>query len=205
MIDKVSFGGKIPVYNFGIRNSDEKQNKIATLYNYDCEYEDELHEAADLSGFYMYNKRIRTSMEVKHLYYDTIKMLPPDIATWYNKDKPNSNFYIAKVGDNEPLGFCAVFENDGVKTIKYIETKPNTKYKYVGQGIIAAIAKEALKNGDEHLEITNPYKETIDFFVDKCGFNKKTDKILYMKAEELEDFIKKTQEKTSTNVIDLLG
>ena len=203
MINNVSFSGKIPVYRFGVRNSLREENTNATLYEYDCKDADDIKEVSSTTDFFLFDKQIINSMSIKNMYYSSIEYFTPDIAQKYAKDKPRSSFYLAKADNDEVLGICAVYDNEYGKKIRYLETRADNKYKYIGRGIIASVANEVLKDGEDVLEVAKVPASTFKFYTEKCGFETDKDKQLHMDREKLKEFIKRTEEKTSKRLIDL--
>ena len=155
---KISFGRKIPKIRCQILEKETGKFTPATVYEIDCKDEADFLEIKRLDRRWHFKSDIAKNMEQKHA------------VQTYLKQKSNLSFYAIQDKNNELVGLAQTKTVNGITDINYITTKPRNEYKYVGQTLVAAIGKEALKKGNTQLTITTSIDEAVDFYRKKMWF-----------------------------------
>jgi len=89
-------------------------------------------------------------------------------------------FYVLEDLDKNCLGVCSIDKTDKDKdTLSYFEVVPKNAYrnkdrkiKYVGETMLAFLTKMAKKSGKKYLEVPYVMSDAIDFYIEKCNFEK---------------------------------
>jgi hypothetical protein len=89
--------------------------------------------------------------------------------------------------------------------LAYLDTKKGKKYKYVGQTLLATITREVHKKSGDILSVFGAVESAMDFYEKICGFKIGEFDRPYIFYEEIPDFIKQTEERTNSPIIDLKG
>ena len=157
-INPLSFGRKIPINQ--IRVFDKEQNKFvaATFYEYDCKDLQDVAEVYNLNDYWSFASIISEGIHKQYL------------CNFVNMPNSNFHYYCVKDDKNEIIGLCATEENDDDITVKFLESQPFSKFKYVGQSMLSSLAQMVLTSGKEKLEIKGALSDVRDFYEKKCGF-----------------------------------
>ncbi len=189
---QISFGKKIPITNCQVK--DKKNGKFvpATIYEADCKDFSDIQEVDNLDGIWSFKSSIVSYMKIKYS-----RQL---ISTTDKNDK----FYLLQTQDGTTLGLCQTNKEGSSTKVEFLENRRDKKYKYVGQSLLAAIGLETLKEGKKSIVITVPTEEAIPFYVDKCGFKESNNSTpLKLSKKRIKKLIRKTENKTNTNLINL--
>ena len=119
-------------------------------------------------------------------------------GNYYNaiNDNYRMRHYEIKTDDDETIAICRTWQTgENSCDIEYLESKPDSQYHFAGQTILASIAKEELKRNCEKLTVLSPIASAYSFYKKACGF-RYNDDFLEMNKYELQDFIKRTEQKT---------
>ena len=201
MIPNVSFGQKIPFAVYSVYNKQKQQSENVEMYRLDCTDKQDVYEVMSAPNIYMYTDQIASLMDVQHMYYETKKMMPPDIwEKYFTDDEPTCAVYVTKNEDDEVIGICQTGPAENSEMIEFIETNHHGVYKYIGQGMIASIAKKLLKQNKEEISIYRPVKSAKGFY-EKCGFNVNHPEALTAKKEDLQNIVDTYESKVGKKII----
>lgn len=189
-INSLSFGRKIPINQ--IRVLDKQQNKFvdATFYEYDCKDLQDVQDVYDLSDEWSFSHILADGMHKQYL------------CNFVNMPNSKFHYYCVKNDKNVTLGLCATQEDDKEITVEFIESKPFSLLKYVGQSMLSSLAQKALLTEKEKLKIKGSLSDVKAFYEKVCGFtpinsqNQLFTSSFEMTSEELPNFIERTQDKT---------
>ncbi len=189
----VSFGKKIPIFNCQILNNKTKAFEPATIYEYDCSDKSDVETIKSLDEKdWLFKIVIGKEMEEKY----KIKRFDP------NADE--DTFFVMENKQGQILGMAQLQKQENRSyDIKYIESSQKNKLKYVGQLLIASMAEDVLRKNGRQLTVTNPFSEIVDFYSDTCGFDYDTKDFLKMDRKKLILYLKQTEDRTYSKLIDL--
>lgn len=190
-ISSVSFGRKIPVTECKVKNLSTGKFESVKMYEYDCKDETDIQEVLNLPFAFGFKTAIATDMEAKKSAKEK-----------YSIDTGVSH-YIMQTEDGNPLGIASVRNNEETYGVKFIQTSQHSTHKYVGQAMLASMAKIAMNDNREKFEIRFPTNEAMGFYTHKCGFKHgESHYHLEMSQKDMKKFIFKTQLKTHSTIID---
>ena len=190
----ISFGKQIPIMKCKVQDNQTKKFVPATVYNVDCNNFSDYETVKKAKGEWIFKDYILSNMRTK--------MLINNIPGFKTTDE----FYLLKTAlDNNVIGMVQTCNKDDGINIKYIEAKSGEKYKYAGQNMLASLAKKLQKENGGALIVNAPVMSAIPFYISKCGFRYKENGKLILQSDESAEFIKRTEEITQTNLIDLQG
>lgn len=189
---QVSFGQKIPIALAQIQNKQTGEFEQATIYEVDCKDEHDYIGTRDDSKDWNFPFEFWRNMQRKYFIWKEHKAIDP------------SHFYILQNQDYKTLGRIQIDENDDKKyTVEWFDTKENSGYRYVGQTILATVAKEVIDNDGSSLAVLGAIEDAVPFYTDICQFQDFGKNRLYMGKEELKSFIKRTEKRTQGSIINL--
>ncbi len=194
---QISFGKKVPISTCSIYNKEAQKYERATLYEIDCIDEDDIDYLSDIcsDGPWEFKESIVYDARSKYLdlkYY----MFPSDLMTKY---------YSLEVKNGEVACLCETQPLYGDTNIRYIESNPYKKYRYAGQVMLANIAK-LIHGTSQDLEIHIPTVWARSFYSKVCSFNEDCTGFGYkLSQKDLEDFIKRTEERTKGKIFNIKG
>ena len=114
-----------------------------------------------------------------------------------------NHHYKIKTDNNETIAICRVGDlYANAYDIEYLESKPNSNYKYSGRAILACIAKEILNWGGNTLKVLDPLASAYSFYEETCGFNCKG-KHPQMNKKDMEEFITRTEKDIGCELLDI--
>jgi len=184
---KISFGQKIPIAKTQIKSLKENAFVGATVYELDCKDESDFDEVDLSQTNWNYNLDILNNMRLK--YQSSIDT--------------KEYFYILQGRDSETLALAQINVDDrNVASLEWLDSKENKPYKFVGQTMMATLAKEILKKGGHCFVVSCAKDDSKPFYINKCGFEDMGKDRLYMDEVQMKKFILKTEEKTGT-ILDL--
>ena len=188
-INPLSFGRKIPINQ--IRVLDKQQNTFvdATFYEYDCKDLQDVQDVYELSDEWSFSHILADGMHKEY------------VCNFVNMPNSKFHYYCVKNDNNETLGLCATQENEKEIAVEFIESKPFSKLKYVGQSMLASLAQKALLTEKEKLKIKGSLSDVKSFYEKICGFkpiesqNQLFTSSFEMDKEEFAPFIARTKSK----------
>lgn len=202
MVFSVSFGQKIPVAKYKVIDLYKNANVDAVLYEFDGKDKDDVK----------YFKKLGDRWSFKNFLYDDIRGKFDSHNQKYKEDaKINTsiyeklNLYAAEIDCGKTIGICQT--DDYSSAVEMIESSKCGLYKYSGQTMLAALGKMLInKSPEKELKIMFPSVKAMPFYIKKCGFKEPDEKeadFLFMKKNEIEQFIKEVESKTGGRIIDL--
>ena len=174
----ISFKAVIPKYKTTVQNKQTGKFEPALFCEVDCKNKNDYKIFSKLGDSWEYASCLETSAEWK---YGNQKA---------KFDDPRGH-YIIKKENGEILAICRTFEQYGKTRIDFLESKPESQYRFAGQMILAGIAKEAIKKGSKTIVIESPVAGSDRFYEGICGF-KEEDRGFVLKEEDLINFSKRT-------------
>ena len=188
----VSFGRKIPVSACKVKDLKTGSFVPVKMYEFDCTEQSDIDEVRNLPSCFGYKTAIATDMETKKKAKEK-----------YSIDMGVSH-YIMQTENGETLGIASVRNNEETYGVKLIQTTQNSTHKYIGQAMLASMAKIAINDNREKFEIRFPTFEAMGFYKNKCGFKHgENQHHLEMSLKDMKKFIFKTQLKTRGTVVDI--
>ena len=191
-MQSVSFGRKIPVAECKVKDIQSGRYVPVKMYEFDCTEQSDIDEVKNLPSLFDYKTAIVTDMETKK-----------QAKQKYSLDTCVSH-YIMQTKEGETLGIASVRDNEEAYGVKFIQTSQHTTHKYIGQAMLASLARIALNDKKEKFEICFPTDEAMGFYTHKCGF-KQGDSYYYLEMlpKDMKKFIFKTQIKTHAHIVDI--
>jgi len=190
----ISFGKKIPLAICAIQDRTTKNPKKAVIYEYDCK------DSSDYFELY------KISKQQEWIFADTI-CNKADMK--YRGMHSDERIISLEDEDGRTVGLCNFKDVLGKTEVKYIDSKSDRKYKYIGQTILAFLAKLSFFQGKKELRVSNASRHAFKFYK-KCCFkydwNETQNGIndFYLKRENFLKLIRKNKEKTKGGNINLL-
>ena len=190
----ISFGKKIPIAQCQIQNIKTNKFEPAIIYELDCRDESDLLEARKPKSKWEYAKYIHENMCDKYRYGS------------FSQDFDGCYFYILQDKNGKTLGMAQTEEiYEDAFDLAYLDTKKEKNYKYVGQTLLAAVAREVQKKSGDILSVFGAVDSAMDFYKKTCGFKIGEFDRPYILYEEIPNFIKQTESRTNAPLIDLKG
>lgn len=186
-MNSISFGAKIPVGKCQILDCDNKRFVGATFCEYDGEDLEDIVEISSLNCDRDCKDAIKTGLQSERL----------------GIINPGFSFYCLKDDKGNIVGLCYTLDENGTKKVKYIASVLDGKHKYVGQAMLASLAKKSLNSGVKNFVIEAALSSAWDFYEQVCGF-KPIDNTsnLEMNRLEMHKFVGKVEQRTNGKVID---
>lgn len=186
----ISFGQKIPMYHCSVQNTKTKEFVPATVYEYDCCDFFDAENIDKLPGEWIFKPEIFFWAKDKYLF--------PKLFS-------EVKIFSLETSNNETIGLMQFSNQENYCNVGLLENMEKSGHKYVGTALLNAVANETLKNGYETLKVAQPVPEALDFYVDSCGFKQTKAKEVSMTKKDMLDFLKRTKEKTNSQLVDLKG
>ena len=189
----ISFGQKIPTAQCSVLDKKKDRFIPAILYELDCSDSSDIDEISNIKAPMPFKNSIAANMRLKYAYQKI------------SSRKGNLDFYIFQTDEEKTLGICQVKKVDNNIEIDYISTLQDKRYKYAGQSMLAAIGMRLLKKNGSKLIIGVSTEDALPFYTEKCGFKQTQNEALKMNKKHIQKFIRRTQKKTNSPIIDLRG
>lgn len=186
----ISFGKKIPILQCQILNPQTKKYIPATIFEYDCKDNKDADDINEIDGYWLFKNEIFFSAKDKIQSPSRHK----DIRIFSLENK-----------QGKTLGLMQCKKNKNTYDINLIEKRYLDKHKYVGTLLLAAAAKETIKDRADKLTVSSPFQEAREFYINGCGFRTTSTKTLEMDKKQIKEFIKTTEIKTNAPIINLQG
>ena len=189
----ISFGKKIPIMQTQILNIQTKDFEPATVYELDCKDERDILETLKPQHSWTYARDINQRMCDKYIQQQ-------------KGEKNSSSFYILQSQNGETLGMAQTEEQiKNAYNLSLFDTKKDKNYKYVGQTLLASISKDIMSKDGIRLSVLEPHPTAIKFYDKICGFQNFGDIFMSADKEQMNKFIKQTEQRTNSPLIDLKG
>ena len=189
----IYFGKKLPITTCQIYDNERKKFVKATCYEYDCKDKSDIAEIKKIDDEWTYKEETLDNMKRK--FTANKNGLHSDIAIFSLENE-----------QGEILGLCNAENKKRAMEVRFLESKQDGKHKFVGQTLLASIGKEMLKNKQQkEFVIKTAIASAYDFYEKTCGFVMDSifNSDLRMGRIQTYKFIKQTQERTQSPIIDL--
>ncbi len=198
----ISFGQKIPLYQTQILDKETNQFQKATLYEFDCKDDEDINYVINQHDAWQYKYNFSVDMFGKNR-----KIKNYDTLSDYDKQRlQNNKFFVLENDKKEMLGLCEITGINNFFNIQYLESNnvQKSKYKYIGQSILAGISKQILSGfiPNSVLMIIDPAYTAKDFYTKKCHFSDDNGHLI-MDEQALKSFVSDVEQKTKSPLIDL--
>lgn len=189
-IQNISFGRKIPLTECKVKNLETKKFVPVTFYEVDCQDYKEIEDIRDSKGKWNFMGPILYNMDSKHM--------------WLQKNSGENpyKFYILENKAGEILGISQTENKDNNITVKFLDSGRNKEYKYVGQTMLASMGQQVVNNGGTSLNIMNPTIDAYPFYTKNCKFEETENSELTMNPNQIKKFIRRTQFRTHSRILD---
>lgn len=186
------FGRKLPVAECKVKDIKTGKFVPVKMYEYDCKDETDIQEVLNLPFAFGFKTAIAREMETKKKAKEK-----------YSIDTGISH-YIMQTEDGNPLGIASVRNNEETYGVKFIQTSQHATHKYIGQTMLASMARIASNDDRKKFEIYFPTDEAMGFYTNKCGFKHGNSyRNLIMTPKDMKKFIFRTQLKTHAPIVDI--
>ena len=200
----ISFGQKIPLYQTQILDKETNKFEKATLYELDCKDDEDVDYVIKQHDAWEYKYNISVDMYEKNRRLKNYDNLPDSVK----QNLQNNKFYVLENDKKEMLGLCEITGFNHFFNIQYLESNntQKSKYKYIGQSILAGISKHILSHNifDPVLMIIDPSYKSRGFYTEKCHFSDDKGSLI-MDEQALKTFVSDVEQKIQSPVIDLKG
>ncbi len=186
----ISFGKKVPIMQCKVVNTKTMEYIPATIFEYDCKDKTDADDINAIDGYWFYKNEIFFTAK------DKIQ---------FPKKKRDIRIFSLENNKGKTIGLMQCSKNGNQCDVNLLEKRFLDKHKYVGSVLLAAAAKETLKSQADKLTVSSPVPEARDFYINGCGFKATSTKNLEMNQEQIEKFIKQTEQKTNSPIINLQG
>lgn len=188
-INPISFGKKIPLARCKVLDNQKQEFVDATFFEYDCKDHKDSIEVSYLSGKWAFRQTIATGMERKFRRHLRGKFQEPYVYYGLQRD------------DGKILGLCNTCENHTTTDIEYITRDLSLDYRYIGQTMLAQLAKQTLVDNKKQLVIRNATNENQDLY-EYCGFKMVNDRCsdMIMGRNEMRDFVVDVEDRTKCSI-----
>lgn len=193
MNNSVSFGRKIPVVKCTVVDKAKNKPVSATIYCYDCADKQDYKEIQALPDVFYYKQEFTDGMRQK--YYNSV----------FGEEDENQ-FYSLETKDGNILGIAKIhfmsMLNKGKNIIlDLLQSNTGSNYKYVGQSLLAGLCSKAdEENLTDSIIVLYPAESAVDFYSEKCGFEKAFGEALILQEKKFSGFIESTRKKTGGKI-----
>lgn len=188
-INPISFGKKIPIAKCKIMDTQKQELVEANFFEYDCKDHKDNIEVSYLGGQWAFRETIATGMERKFRRYLRGKVQEP------------YKYYGLQTTDGKVLGLCNTADYATHTDVEYITRDLSKDYKYIGQMMLAQIAKQTLIENKKQLIIKNPLDYCQDFYEKSCGFEFCDDAYdMQMGRTRMTQFVMDIEDKTNCSI-----
>lgn len=167
----IAFKAIIPKFKTQVLNKKSKKFEQVTFCEVDCKNKNDYKIFSKLAKTWDFGACLKQSAQWKYENF-----------TAGRDDR--RNHYILRKKNGEIIAICRTSNTPDNIQIDFLESKPNSKYRFAGQMIISSIIKEAFKKNCNEIVIPAALNGTDDFYMGACGFRK-----VGKKSETKVDFI----------------
>lgn len=189
----ISFGRKIPIIQTQIQNKSTGKFETATVFELDCKDESDVLETMKPSSSWIYAREINQNMCDKYIKLQ-------------KGEDSNLSFYILQSQNGETLGMAQTEELiKNAHNLSLFDTKKDKDYKFVGQTLLASIAKNIMGKDGIRLSVFDPHPTDVEFYHKVCGFQNFGDIFLSADKTQMNAFIERTEQRTNAQLVDIQG
>ena len=113
----------------------------------------------------------------------------------------NTRIYTLENEDGDILGLTCIDDLEKNVEVRFIESRCDHRYKYVGQNLLASLGQGVLNGRQNRLIIRSAVASAFDFYEKVCGFKDIGKSDLEMNRFDIHKFIKRTEERTQTSMV----
>ena len=186
----VSFGQRIPTAICNVLDTKENKYVPALVCELDCRDKSDIDRIAAIDGDWVHKDTIELNMKSKY----------SDIRRGKEND---TRIYTLENADGEILGMTCVDDLEKNVEVRFIESRSDHRYKYVGQNLLASLGQRVLNSRQNRLIICSAVSSAFDFYEKVCGFKDIGYSNLEMNRMDLHRFIRRTEEKTQKSMVNL--
>lgn len=186
----ISFGQRIPTATCKILDTKEQKFVPALVCELDCYDKSDIDKIASLEGDWEHKDTIELNMKSKH----------SDIKRGKGND---TKIYTLESDKGEILGMTCVDDLEKNVEVRFIESRSDHRYKYVGQNLLATLGQGVLNGRQNRLIIRSAVSSAYDFYEKVCGFKEIGYSDLEMNRFDILKFIRRTEEKTQSPIVNL--
>lgn len=184
----ISFGQKIPTAICNVLDTKENRFVPALVSEFDCYDKSDVDKIASIGGNWAHKDTIELNMISKH----------SDIKRGKGND---TRIYTLENDAGEILGITCVDDLEKNVEVRFIESRSDHRYKYVGQNLLASIGQGILNGRQNKLIIRSAVASAFDFYEKICGFKDIGNSDLEMNRFDIHKFIRRTEERTQTPMV----
>ncbi len=184
----ISFGQRIPTATCNILDTKENKFVSALICEYDCYDKSDIDKIASVDGDWDHKDTIVDNMKSKH----------SDIKRCKGND---TRIYTLENDEGEILGMTCVDDLEKNTEVRFIESRCDHRYKYVGQNLLATLGQGVLNGRQNRLIIRSAVASAFDFYEKVCGFKDIGQSNLEMNRFDIHKFIKRTEERTQSPIV----
>lgn len=184
----ISFGQRIPTAMCQILDTKEKKFEPALICELDCYDKSDIDTIASLEGDWAHKDTIVMNMKNKR-------------ANLHTEKGQNARFYTLENNEGDILGITYVDDLEKNVEVRYIESRKDHRYKYVGQNMLATLGQGILNGRQNKLIIRAAVSSAFDFYEKICGFKDIGSSDLEMNRFDIHKFIRRTEERTQSPIV----
>ena len=189
---QISFGKKIPIAQCQIYDNQQQKFVKAVISEFDCKDKSDITEIKSLGPNWQYKETISSNMGIKNFLITKGR-------------KYEGRFLAIENPEGEIIGISHFDDLKRKSELRFLESRKDHRYKYVGQNLIATIGKILINTNQSKLIVRSAVPTAIDFYEKTCGFKNLGHYDLEMDNDDIQRFIKQTEDRTETKIIDLQG
>ena len=184
----ISFGQKIPTAICNVLDTKENKFVPALICELDCYDKSDIDTISSLKGDWKHKDTIVMNMKNKR-------------ASINNRTRNNARFYTLENDKGDILGITYVDDLEKNVEVRFIESRSDHRYKYVGQNLLATLGQGILNGRQNRLIIRSAVASAFDFYEKVCGFKDIGFSDLEMNRFDIHKFIRRTEEKTQAPIV----
>lgn len=184
----ISFGQRIPTAKCSVFDTKENEFVPALICEYDCYDKADIDKIASVDGNWAHKDTIVDNMKAKH----------SDIKCRRAND---TRIYTLENDEGEILGITCFDDLEKNAEVRFIESRRTHRYKYVGQNLLASIGQGVLNGRQNKLIIRSAVDSALGFYKNACGFKNIGFGDLEMNRYDIHKFLKRTEEKTQSPMV----
>ena len=178
----ISFGQKIPIAKCTVKDTYTNQKTDGYISELDCKDTSDILRISSLPDTWEFQETISLNMKDKY-------------SAHKNGRDNQTKFYILENENGEILGISCIDDRPKSLEVRFIESRDDHRYKFVGQNLLATLAKQVLDSRQQKLIIRSSISSAYDFYEKICGFKPAKFCDLEMIRQDIPSFIRRTNEK----------
>ena len=193
----ISFGAKIPIAKCKIQNRKTGKTESSTVYEYTCTDKSDVEKIERIVS----KQDWEFGQDIAYDVWWKNSVIEKNDARYnYMLDY---HFYSIENNRRKTIGLCETKENDDIG-VEFLETLQDKKYRFIGQTLLASLAKKASLAANR-LIILNAAQKALDFYRKSCGFTKEIqdDEAIsfVVNKPQILEFIRQTEQRTNGEIV----